>query len=233
MKKYFLFGLIILTAFYGWAQPDLDDYTTEITWGLNKNTNGGLIGGFIFKLAKQRKDRVFSVYGFELMNVKHPMEQRYLSPTSGTSYIWGKQNYLYALRGQYGRETLMFKKAPQQGVQISGIWAAGPTVGIIAPYYVLYNGNYVPFNSDTHRNFNSIQGSGKLFQGLGESSLLLGFNAKAGISFEFGAFKNNVAGIEIGVSAEAFPKEVILIPTRENRAVFTALYFSMYWGTRR
>lgn len=233
MKKLIPILILISGSLIAEAQSSLDDYTTEITWGINKNTNGGLIGGVVFKLSKQRKDNIFTVYGVEVMNIKHPKEYRYTSATSGTSFVWGKQNFLYSIRGQYGREVLLFRKAPQQGVQISGLVAGGPTLGIIAPYYILYNGNYVPFDSDEHRNVASIQGSGKLFQGLGESKVVPGVNARMGVSFEFGAFKNNVAGVEIGASFEAFPQEIVLIPTQDNSAVFTALYFSMYWGTRR
>ncbi len=227
---YFLFSLSVLSSY---AQSELDDYHTEITWGVNKNTNGGLLGGFIFKIAKERAIDKYTVIGLELVNVKHPLEQRYLSPVSGSAFIWGKQNYLYSFRGQYGREYLLYKKAPQQGVQISGVIACGPSIGIIAPYYVLFNGNSEPFDPSRHTNFSSIQGSGRLFEGLSESSLTAGMNVKAGLSFEFGSFKNSVVGIELGVSAEVFPKKIILVPTQENNALFTALYMNMYWGTRR
>lgn len=210
-----------------------DDFTTEITWGVNKNTNGGLIGGVVFKLARRQRDNLFVTYGLELVNVKHDKEQRYVSPTSGTSFIWGKQNYLYSIRGLYGREQLLFKKAPQQGVQISALGAVGPTIGIVAPYYILSSGEYEQYDPNVHQSINSVHGSGKLFQGLGQSELAFGLNSKAGLAFEFGAFKNNVAGIELGVAAEAFTKKIILVPTQDNHAVFTSLYFSLYWGTRR
>lgn len=232
MKKVLLFGLIF-SSLLAFGQTEEDDYDTEITWGVNKNTNSGLIGGVIFKLARRKQNETFVTYGVELMNVKHPKERHYLSPTSGTRFIWGKESYLYAIRGLYGREQLLFRKAPQQGVQISAVAAAGPTIGIVAPYYILYQGNYVQFDPEKHRSFNAIQGSGKLFQGLGESRFVPGANAKAGLTFEFGAFKNNVAGVEVGASLEAYPKKIIIIPTQENRAVFTALYFSIFWGTRR
>lgn len=235
MKKLIVLPVLLLSAFLAQAQgfDDEDDYSTEITWGVNKNTNGGLIGGLTFKLARRQTDNVFVTYGVELMNVKHPDEQRYTSQTSGTTFIWGKQNYLYAIRGQYGRELLLYKKAPQQGVQISALAAVGPTIGVIAPYYILSGGNYEQYDPVDHQSINSVHGSGKLFQGLGESDLTIGVNAKAGITFEFGAFKNNVAGIELGIAGEAFPQEIVLVPTQENKAVFTSMYFSLFWGTRR
>lgn len=233
MKKWIFIVGVLFASEVLVAQEVENDYTTEVTWGVNKNTNGGLIGGVIFKLSRQQRENLFVMYGLEMMNVRHPKEQRYLSQASGTSFTWGKENFLYAIRGIYGREHLLFKKAPKQGVQIGLLYGAGPTLGIIAPYYILYGGEYVHFNHLEHNNFSSVQGSGKLFQGLGDSQLTFGLNAKAGLSFEFGTFKNNVAGVETGIALEAFPKEIILVPTQENNALFTSLYFSLYWGTRK
>ncbi|MEQ8470166.1 MAG: hypothetical protein RIC35_03230 [Marinoscillum sp.] len=232
MKKVVLILLITIPGLNLVAQPLEDDYNTEIVWGVNKNTNSGLIGGGIFKLARRQKDNLFTTYGIELINVKHPKEYRYLTP-SGTTFTYGKQNFLYSIRGIYGKEKLLYKKAPQQGVQISGLIGAGPTIGIIAPYYILSGSGYEQFDPNKHQSRGSIQGSGKLFQGLGESNLTLGLNAKAGLSFEFGTFKNNMAGVEVGVSLEAFPKKIIIVPTQENSAIFSALYFNMFWGTRK
>lgn len=232
MKKLLIFLVFVLSGIVAFSQPLEDDYTTEIIWGVNKNTNSGLIGGGIFKLARRQKDNLFTTYAIELLNIKHPKEYRYLTP-SGTTFTFGKQNFLYSIRGIYGKEKLLFKKAPQQGVQISGLIGAGPTIGVIAPYYILSGSGYEQYDPKVHQSRGSIQGSGKLFQGLGESDITFGLNAKAGLSFEFGTFKNNMAGVEIGVSAEAFPKKIIIVPTQENSAVFTALYFNMYWGTRK
>ena len=45
--------LILIFSFVGYtiqAQESEDyEYTNEFVWGINKNTNGGLIGGFILK----------------------------------------------------------------------------------------------------------------------------------------------------------------------------------------
>ncbi len=232
MKRIALLTLLILcSGVLAFGQQEEDDHTTEIIWGLTKNTNSGLIGGGVFKLARRHSNDVFTTYGIEILNVKHPHEMRYPSAT-GTYYTYGKQNFLYSIRGNYGREKLLFRKAPQQGVQISGIVAVGPSIGIVAPYYILTGGGYEQYDPNKHPR-TSVQDSGKLFQGLGESDITFGLNSKAGLSFEFGTFKNNMAGVEIGISLEAFPKKIIIVPTQKNRAVFTAFYFTMYWGTRK
>jgi hypothetical protein len=230
-----LFILFICLATVSRAQIYEDyEYNREFLWGVNKNTNSGLIGGLFLRHSRIRSERLFTTYGIELMNTKHPKEQKYTSQQTGTSFIWGKQNYLYSIRAHYGLEKLLFKKAAQQGVQISAGAAGGPTIGLESPYYVLTSGGeYAPYDPDRYPNLGSIQGSGRLLQGLGESSVLPGLNGKAYLSFEFGSFRNNVAGVEIGLSSELFTRKIILVPTQDNRAWFNAAFFTFFWGTRR
>lgn len=212
------------------------EYSREYIWGINKNTNSGLIGGIVLKYSQAINEREFQTYGLELINVKHPKEYRYISQF-GNPFVWAKGNYLYSVRFQYGRDILLFKKAPQQGVQINTSWAAGPTLGIVAPYYIKYatgpsTFTVEPFDPDRH-SFGGILGTGRLFQGLGQSKIQPGLNGKLALNFEFGTFKSNVTGFELGVLAEAFTKEVIIIPNATNRAFFASAFFTLYYGARR
>ena len=110
-------------------------YTSEWIWGINKNTNGGLIGGLMLRYSRTRGNEFYETFGLELSNVKHPSEVRFVGQT-GAGFTYGKSHHLYAIRLQYGREKLLFRKANQQGVQISAMAAAGPTIGLEAPYYL-------------------------------------------------------------------------------------------------
>jgi len=229
------FLTFLLISFNLSAQFDVNyDYSKEFTWGINKNTNSGLIGGFVLKHGRSRGEDLFETFGLELQNVKHPKEQRYTAQATGTSFVWGKQNYLFSIRTQYGREKVLFKKAPQQGVQIIAGAAGGPSFGLEAPYYVLTpSGEYVPYDPNTTGNIFAIQGSGKIFRSIGQASIVPGFNAKSGLTFEFGSFRNNVAGVEIGMMGEIFTRKIIIIPTQDNRFFYPSLYFTFFWGSRR
>ncbi len=216
------------------------EYDREFIWGINKNTNGGLIGGFIIRNSKAISPTTFRTIGGEIMNVKHPKEDRKVSRRSGNTFIFGKSNYLYSLRFHYGYDKILYKKAPQQGVQINYGGAIGPTIGIVAPYFIeVFGGGsdgvtreqYDP-NNQNH-NISNILGTGRLFQGLGKSKIRPGVNAKAAISFEFGTFKSNVTGFEIGLNAEAFTEKIQLIPAEKNRAIFTSAFITLFYGTRR
>lgn len=241
MKKIIYIVLIcLLTPIVVNAQSDGNyEYTKEFIWGFNKNTNGGLLGGFVFKWGKAITEKKFRTIGFELMNVKHPSEFRY--PTrSGSQFIWGKSNYLYSVRGLYGFDFLLYKKAPQQGVQINASIAGGPTIGVVAPYFIQYaldpSGDAAvseQFDAEKHTSINLIIGPGKLFEGLGKSKIRFGLNVKASLSFELGAFKSSLTGFEVGVQFEGFTNKIPLIPTLENRAFFSSAFITFFYGSRK
>lgn len=209
------------------------EYTTEMVWGITKATNSGLIGGFMFKYAKELKEDKFHGGIVEIVNIRHPQEQRYYSE-SGNTYIGGKEHHLYSLRLSYLRQFTFFKKAAQQGVQVSGLVAGGATFGIEAPYYVeVKYGNVNVKEPYDHTESQKILGSGNILQGIGESSIVPGLNLKAGVAFEFGSFKSNVVGLEVGFQCDFFTREILIIPTTENYSVFPSAYVTLFYGSRR
>jgi hypothetical protein len=241
-------GLIRISAFLlvfclfganAFAQTqDSYDYQSEFTWGINKNTYGGLIGGFVFKKARKLNDRLLETFGLEIMNVKHPQEVRQNSQSTGNYFIYGKSNYLYALRFQYGRDLILFKKAPQQGVEIKAVTAIGPTLGVVAPYYIerpADQGGFVTIRQPYQPGIGAeqIYGPGRLFEGLGESSLKVGANAKVALNFELGTVKSQVTGFEAGFLLDAYTSKVIIVPTAQNYALFPTLFFTLFYGSRK
>lgn len=228
----FGFFLQVLTA-QGQYSGDYE-YSKEMVWGIVKATNSGLIGGFNFKLSKELKEDMFHGGIIEIVNIKHPQEQKYFANETGNTFIWGKEHYLYSLRLSYLREHTFFKKAAQQGVQVNGFVAAGPTIGFEAPYYVeVDKGSYSVKEPYNGQDFNTILGKGNILQGVGESSVVPGLNLKAGLGFEFGAFKANVVGIEVGFQCDFFTREIIIMPTTENHSIFPSAYATLFYGSRR
>jgi hypothetical protein len=239
-------GIVILLAAastgstFGQTQ-DTYEYNSEFMWGVNKNSSGGLIGGFVFKKSRRLSDHLLETFGLEIMNVKHSQEVRQPSRASGNYFIFGKTNYLYSFRLQYGRDVVLFDKAPQQGVEIKAVGAIGPSIGILAPYYiermvdnsffVTVHEQYNPNNPE--HNFDNILGTGNLFEGLGESSLQLGINLKLGLAFEMGTVKSSIAGFEVGFLLDSYFNEIILMPAADNKSVFPTVYFTLFYGSRK
>lgn len=214
------------------AQENDYDYSVETIWGVNKNTASGLIGGFIFRFSRAIKPGYFATYGIELMNIKHPAESRVVSRT-GNSFVIGKTNNLYAIRGQYGRNYTVFKKASQQGVQVDLVGAGGLSIGLESPYYIEYNQSVrEPYDPAKHR-VEEITGRGYIFQGLFESKVVPGINLKAAVAVEFGTFKSSVSGFEIGFLVDAYFRKIEMIPEAQNYAIWPTAFITLFYGSRK
>ena len=232
MKKLVIIVVVLLSVNLGFAQENDYDYTSETIWGINKNSSSGLIGGLIFRTSRSVKPNHYRTIGIELINVKHPAEARVVSRT-GNYFVVGKTNHLFAIRGQYGRDIVIFKKAPQQGVQITATGSIGPSFGLEAPYYIEYNQVIKePYDPSIHQ-IENITGSGFIFQGLFKSNVVLGLNIRAGMSFEFGTFKSNVSGFEIGMLLDAYARKIQMIPEADNYAVWPTVYITLFYGSRK
>jgi len=244
--RIFVLVLLSITISYGQSSEKLkyslkEDYHSEFIYGINKNSSGGLIGGFFAKISKRKKDRVFRTYGLEIVNVKNSQETRRSSAASGNMFIFGKTNYLYSFRFQYGRDLLLFQNAPMHGVEVKLVGAVGPTIGLLCPYYIerAVNGNYNKtvterYDPDSpYQGLNNILGAGGPLQGLGESKFQLGVNIKLGLNFELGGDRKGLFGFEFGFLFDQYVKKPILMPTAKNSSSFPTVYVSIFYGRRR
>lgn len=229
---------IALGQFYNEERDDDLLYRKEFVYGLNFNTNGGLLGGVMFKHARVINKFMFHSFSIEIVNVKHPKESRFQNISTGSSYVPGKRNYLYMVRPQYGREFVLFQKAKEQGVQVNWITAVGPGIGVVAPYLIdySYNNDLIrteQYDPETHINFDRILGTGRITESISKAKIKLGGSFKTSMSFEFGTFKNNVTGFEAGFMMDAFASKVEIMATSDNRSVYTSAFLTFFYGTRK
>ena len=215
---------------------DSYSYNREFIWGINKNSSSGIIGGMVFKRSHKVAENTLETYGLEVINVKHPQEVR-KSSASGNFFIYGKSNYLFALRTQYGRDFILFHKAPQQGVEIKAVFSGGPTLGIVCPYYItrgLDNTIREPYDpNNPNHEYGKITGSAGFFYGLGDSKLQLGGNIKAALNFETGVTKSQVTGFEVGFLLDAYLNEVVMVPSAPNKSLFPTIFLTIFYGSRK
>ncbi len=100
-------------------EEEEEDYATITTYGITTNTNSGLLGGLVFRHSTRLENELFGrrqyrYLGLELVNVRHPKELSQSSNT-GSRFTPGKQNYLFVLRPQYGREIILSNRNNDEG----------------------------------------------------------------------------------------------------------------------
>lgn len=252
--RIFSIGVIILLTFIASskAQRLTDLSTREYNIGLNFNTNGAILGGFVYSYYRKvgKNARAFS---FELVEVRQAKEQKYTNLQGGQVFLYAKENHLYSLRTQYGRRFLLFNKYPDEGVKLSLVLTGGPTFGFLKPYYVDYdfssptdtvsNIKVVPFEYP-ELSPEKVRGAQHFFRGFGKMKVMLGLSFKAGVNFEFSrntSFSDQetvanspsrVSGIEIGFGFETFQNDVPIMAIVKSQNTFTSLYFNLYTGRK-
>jgi hypothetical protein len=246
--KLIFFILGLLSAFPLMAQEEEDQpYQNEYVAGINLNTNAGIFGGFFFRHSRFVNKKRYRLFAVELVNVRNPKEQKTSNGNTGNSYIYHKTNYLLPLRFQFGRKYALFQSDDEEGVEVNAIFAGGPTLGLLKPYYIQYDytdyvnsGSTSPtvtkkeqYRPDRDSVDARILGSGGFTSGIFHTKLRPGLNVKAGLSFELSKHGGGVTGMEIGGLVELFPGKIVIIPEAGNKEIFSSLYVNIYFGTRQ
>ena len=218
--------------------------TKIFAYGATTNTNSGLLGGFVLRhsnVINVKEGKTIHRYAaLELVNIRHPKENNI--SRFGNRVSLGKKNYLFAIRPEYGREWFMFKKNNDEGVGLSTILAAGPTIGIEKPYYIRYQNpnedrpQTVPYNPDIHTNQGSILGAGNIWQGfLKGAKVVPGVHVKSALNLDMNTFGDNITGFEFGFTFDYFLRapEILASEIVENKPFYASGYVTLYFGNKR
>lgn len=208
----------------------------ERTFGVALNSNG--FGGD-YKYARRINAKNHIIYQVEFMSLKHPKEIKITNNIySNKSFVFGKQNNFFVLKGQYGKQTEIYRKNDAGGISIRYNYSIGPTLGILKPIYyeVLYTTGIAweyyskieKFSTSTHQS--DIYGRASFFKGFDELSLVPGISTKAGFTFEYSRIDEAIHSIEIGIGMDLYPKEIPIMAIENNNFFFLNLYAGYRFG---
>ncbi len=223
------------------SQGEIDEqqriiFRDESTFAGYLSTNGFGIG---YRYAKNLNAFRKIFYDVDASLIKHSKENKSPSPIypNGRSYVFGKRNSFFAIRGGIGLQEELFRKFDRGGVAIRYFYGVGPTLGILKPIYYefLDNTTYPPSQMvdifpDDNNHPNTILGRASFFKGTDELSIIPGGFAKVGVSFEFSQFDEVIHAIETGAALDVFYKEVPIMAGTNNNFFFFSLYVSYRFG---
>ena len=243
------------------APSDEQSYRRETVFGVNFNTQGGLIGGVNVRSSRIIDDRRLWFWSLEGVFFKNSKEETYTNPYTGGSFTLYKSNYAFALRPSIGIQRILFRKAAESGVQVNGLLSAGPSIGLLMPYYISYDksladrggvggpsqsdvivdAQYDPNGPDRH-NANYIIDRAPFFSGIGHTKVVPGVHLRGGLSFEYGRYRDAVAGAEVGFLLEAYTQRLVTLDPpntaspvdldKLNKQFFPSVYLTLYLGHR-
>ena len=235
------------------ATSDEQSYSKELVFGANFNTQGGLLGGAVLRSSRVLDGgRWLRFWSLEGVSFKNPKEERVANQATGGSYTVRKINYALALRPSFGVQRVLFRKAPDAGVQVNALLSAGPSLGLLMPYYISYDYTAATsgqikqsddirdeqYDPAKHTNENFIIDRAPLFSGIGGTSLVPGAHLRGALSFEYGRYRDAVAGLEVGFLLEAYTRRLKMLAPLAlgtddlNHQFFPSVYLTLFLGYR-
>jgi hypothetical protein len=240
MKKLLVVAVVLMFSInLIYAQGELNEqqkvfFRNEKSFGILLNTDGF---GLSYRDGKRLDFLNKRLLEIEFGTLKDPKEVKQTNPyyqTTG-SFVFGKLNTVVYLRGGYGHQHEIFKKADLGGVAIRYFYSAGPVFALYKPIY--YSIIYVAgtlrtrdekFNITIHQS--DIFSKAPFTKGLNETKILPGLFAKGGFNFEYSKEDKVIHAIELGCQANAFPKKIPIMASSSNKAIFLSLFVSYRFG---
>jgi hypothetical protein len=244
MKKLIIIAVLFSVCLsYVQAQGELDQqqkvfFRNEKSFGISLNSDGWSFG---YRGAKRIDYRNKHIFELDFGSLRHPKEYRLNNPyTTGGSFVFGKLNSTFFIRGGIGRQHELYKKADLGGIAIRYFYSAGPVLAFYKPVYyrVLYQN---PMNPNEfiikEEKFSSsisvpaeIYGRASFFKGFDELKVLPGLYGKFGFNFEYSKEDKVIHAIEVGTQLNAFPKEIPIMASEHNKAIFFSFFVSYRFG---
>ena len=233
MKKLLIIAVLII---YGsvslYSQGELNEqqkvfFRNEMSFAVLLNSDGI---GISYREAKRIDFLNKRFFEIEAGTLKHPKEYKISNPyTQSGSFVFGKLNSTFFLRGGIGRQHEIFKKADLGGVAIRYFYSAGPVIAFYKPIYykVLYPTSNVNEYEIRLEKFEAsfslpqeIYSRASFFKGFNEMKVLPGLFAKGGFNFEYSKEDKLIHAIELGAQINAFPKKIPIMAGSENNSLF-------------
>ncbi len=248
MRKFIPSSFVCMLCFFSitcYAQkgsPSLsdtiDNVLLEQQWslGVHLNSNGW---GLKFRKGKNLVALKQFMWEIEFTTYKEAKEVKTINPnySDSKSFVYGKLNYVYFLRGGLGFQHILNRKPYWGGVQLSYLYYGGFSLGLAQPVYL-----YIVNTTDqtvSQQRYNpdidfleNIYGRGPFLSGIQYIGLHPGIYAKGGLEFEFGSHNRVIKAMEAGAVLDYSPIPIAIMAYNPKQSLFLTAYLSVSFGKR-
>lgn len=212
----------------------------EATGGIMLHTQGW---GLRFSKGYNKSEFKKRMIVVEFLEMQSPRQIRTINPyfTNSKSYVYGKLNTVYMLRGTYGIHRLLNRKPYWGGVELRFFYMGGASLGFAKPVYLyilkpspqFYEYTIVEerYNPNEHY-VDNIYGRASFTKGFDEIGFYPGFHVKIGLDFDYGVYRTKVKSLEVGAIIDVFPRPVPIMAFNDPDYYFLTFYFSFNFGKR-
>lgn len=204
-----------------------------------KLTNDG--SGAFIEMARAQSIKRTLLFQLEISERKHVKEEKLQNSYSPTApVIYGKINFFYPLKLGVQEQFLFGNKGNKNGVNITGNFGGGISLGLMRPYLVeVDKGNgvyeFVGYNSPDSNYFlnGPIVGGPSFSNGWKNLKVIPGIYLKSSIRFDYGKYNEMLSAIEIGATAEYYTKKIPQMIIMKQQKLFLGAYVAIVFGRRK
>jgi hypothetical protein len=219
----------------------LDNVLLEQQWslGVHINSNGW---GLKFRRGRNLAALKQFMWEIEFTTYKSSKEVKTINPyySDSKSYIYGKLNYVYFLRGGIGAQHILNRKPYWGGIQLSYLYYGGLSVGITKPVYlyIIHSTSNTDYQVTEERYdpevdfVDNIYGRGAFLTGILNLEFHPGVYGKGGLEFEFGTRNRTIKALEIGAIMDYSPIPIAILAYNSKQSFFLTAYLSVSFGKR-
>ncbi len=247
LKISVLILFLILSGSLSAQDYDQDSVLNEVL--LRKKFSAGIVLhnlGLGVQFRKGKNITYFKSFFWEVQGVsmKSPKQIRTINPyySDARSFVYGKLNHVYLLRGGIGFDRMLNRKPAWDGVEIRYLYGGGFSLGIAKPIYlyIIHQSSTNPLMEelekekyDPEKHFlDNIYGRAPFVAGMNETRFYPGLYGKLGLDFEFGVYNSRIKALEIGAIVDVYPMGIPVMAFQEPRNFFITLYLSFSLGRR-
>ncbi len=214
-------------------------YNKQTAFGLQLRTNGYAT---FLEIGKMKSPRFTNLYSLELSEIFHPKEEKVPSTDQnyfGGSFKYGKINNFYQVKLGFGQQYVFGQKGNKNGIAVLGIYQAGVSFGLLKPYYIDIDDNNgtrsIKYSGADTTAFLSerILGSSGFSKGWNEVELRPGGYVKLALRFDFDSYNETIKALEIGLSVDAYAKEIEQMVYSKNERLFFQGHIGFVFGGRK
>lgn len=227
-------------------------YSKQWALGIKFNTDGW---GFFYEHGKYKTINRTNLWWLELGEKKQHNQQKitpqplqigsgpdYVVYSSGSSFVYGKENNFYQMKLGFGRQLLIGSKGTTNGVAVSAIYGGGISLGILKPYYLQIEDTLSQTGISDIRYADNptafldpvvILGASSFSKGFDKITFVPGLHARASLRFDYGKIRQTLSALEVGVNADYYAKKVTIMVNNPNRNFFIDAYVAIDFGGRK
>ena len=218
------------------------DYSKQTAVGFKVINDG--YGGFL-EFGKRLSSNRSLLYQFEMSERKSMKEEKLQNPYyQSTAFVFGKINFFYPVKMGVQYELLLGNKGNRNGVNVTANFGGGLSLALLRPYMLQVDKGNINFDMVTYNSPDSlyylyddsaiyVAGGPSFSQGWKNIKLTPGLYVKSSLRFDYGKYNEMINGLEVGISAEYYTKNIPLMVRIDQRNFFMGIYAAILFGKRK